>query len=200
MVVALLPPIGLPLGSPALSTGAVPGFHRHCGASWVCRPPLQGHHVPPPLLASRPATPSPVVNLDLSDLVATSSGPGHPPRRLPLLHPWSSTSSWWSPPLRSATGGLERSQPTVASKKSVARHPRGWPPPPPKPVIVVPPSTAPLSPPSRGTASRRRRFGCTLPSMSFLVLMRRSSLGRYWLRNFRFASSFSTKCSVCRIL
>jgi hypothetical protein len=53
---------------------------------------------PPPLLASRPATPLPVVNLDLSDMVTASSGPGHPPRRLPLLHPWSSTSSWWSPP------------------------------------------------------------------------------------------------------
>jgi hypothetical protein len=50
------------------------------------------------------------------------------------------------------------------------------------------------------TTSRRRRFGCTSPSMSFLVLMRRRNSGRCRLIKFRFVSSFLTKCSFCRTL
>jgi hypothetical protein len=92
-----------------------------------------------------------------------------------------------------------------------------FPPAPSEPVMVPPSSTAPPPPSIEGiasrqpsrmpipsfprkTASQRRRFGYTLPSMSCLVLMRRRSLGHCRRRNFCFMSFFSTKCSFCRIL
>jgi hypothetical protein len=52
----------------------------------------------------------------------------------------------------------------------------------------------------RKTTSRRQRFSCTLPSTLSLILMRWRNLGHCRLKNFRFMSSFLTKCSSCRSL
>jgi hypothetical protein len=65
--------------------------------------------------------------------------------------------------------------------------------------LLCPPASRMHAPsPSQRTASRCRRFGSTLSSMSSLASMQQRDLGRCRLKKFHFMSSFSTKSSSCK--